>query len=730
MQYLEEIQAQIKTRHLSKILQLWEEYCNDDRVDPQEFIDILKAFKSSDLAKTLGRFVDKALPLWGTVEDKEQSYVILKYLLDLQTTNSEQFAELALKALSERFPNNNKEKNNEWLRLVGLTQKTNFQSAISSYELLAHMLKGNFVFHIGGWGVGEIVDVSELRQQVTIEFENVVGLKHLTFVSAFKVLEPMSPDHFLVKRFAFADELENQSMQDPVSTIKLLLSNLGPKNAGEIKELLFDLVIPEKSWNRWWQNARSKLKRDPFITTPDHLRDPFLLRKEAITAEEHIQQVKDAQKDAITTLRTAYNVMRDLAEDGHNRQVVKDSLITSVHQLLALPELAPAQRLEATLLLETSFELAMEPTSQQMIAELDFRRLKEMIKGMDIVALRKRACQEVKNLRSDWPSLFLDLLGEMQQGMLRDYLFKELNKEQTHSLLEKKLREVLAKPERYSDLLVWYFQKIVAHRDSDLPFSDKQGQCLFFEAFLILYNILENDPTAKELLKKMYMILSGKRYAIVRQVIEGTTLEFIKEFLLLVAKCQTLSDHDLKIMRSLSEVIHPDLSEKKRRKDTHLDGRILWATEEGFAKMQERARHVATVELVQVAKEIEAAREMGDLRENSEYKFAQERRARLQHELKGISDQIKRSRIITQADVSHDQVDIGSIVDLEDSKGKKSSYTILGPWEADPDRNILSFQSKLAQAMLELHADDFFTFREEEYKVCALKTIFDKPKQG
>jgi transcription elongation GreA/GreB family factor len=126
------------------------------------------------------------------------------------------------------------------------------------------------------------------------------------------------------------------------------------------------------------------------------------------------------------------------------------------------------------------------------------------------------------------------------------------------------------------------------------------------------------------------------------------------------------------------------------------------------------------------AREIEAARALGDLRENSEYKFALEKRSRLQGELKTLSDQLHRARVITKEDVDPQTVTIGSVVNVADSKGTRTVYTVLGPWDADPDRNILSFQSKFVQAMLGSHEGDRFNFRDEEYSVAGLKTIFDK----
>lgn len=140
---------------------------------------------------------------------------------------------------------------------------------------------------------------------------------------------------------------------------------------------------------------------------------------------------------------------------------------------------------------------------------------------------------------------------------------------------------------------------------------------------------------------------------------------------------------------------------------------------------KKKVKQLATTEIVANAREIEAARALGDLRENSEYKFALEKRSRLQGELKTLSEELSRARIITKADVSNNEVSIGSIVKLVDGNRAELNYTILGPWDADPTQNILSLQSKLVQAMLGCKKEDKFKFRGEEYQIIELGTIFD-----
>lgn len=716
MGYLEDFKEQLEKNDFRKFFQLWEEYCMADAVDSDELEHVLKLIKKSDIAKTFGQYVETALPLWQLISDEETSYKILALLIDLQNTNSAVLGDLAYNAIEKRHsqdPDFQKR-----LRLVGLRTRENFQNAISAYELLAHLAKGKFVFHPGGWGAGEIVDVSPIREEVIVEFENLMGRKSLSFQNAFKAIIPLRNDHFLSLRFASPDTLEAEARKNPLEIVKLLLKGLGPKTAAEIKDELCEIVIPEKDWAKWWQTARSKLKKDTMVETPDNLRDPFVLRKRASTHEEIFQQELSEKKEPSAALLAIYNFVRDFP-DMAKKENMRAFLLEHLHELLANPSLTTSQALQIQVFLEQQFgEKLKGKTLAEAIEHLS--DIESLVNEVEILSFKKRLLVAIREHRRDWKELFLSFLCSLQQNTLRDYVLKELKGEESLPLLKKKLREILTHPATYPEVFIWYFQKII--EKEDVPFSDKQGQSEFLENFLILYNILESKPEYRDLIKKMYNILSGKRFLTVRNIIEGTSLEFIQEFLLLVSKCRTLSDHDKKVMRSLAEVVHPSLSVKEKRR---YEENVLWTTEQGLLKTKERLQQLGTVEVVENAREIEAARAHGDLRENSEYKFALERRSRLQSELKVLSEQLNRARVITKEDISQKEISIGCKVGLLNERGELSQYVILGPWDADPDQNILSMHSKLSESMLGKKLGDKVVFRDEEFRVTSIGSYLD-----
>jgi transcription elongation factor GreA len=717
MSYVAEFRASIENQDAGRMLQLWEEYCTNDTVDGEELREILDLIRGSDLSRRFGEYVEVILPLWKEITNPDLSYEVLRLIFDLQTTNSEQLADLGTKVLEKRY--GNQEYYQEKLRLVGLRNRESFEGALRNYDLLTHLDKGKFVFHTGGWGTGEILDYSLVREEIVLEFENVVGKKYFSFSNAYKHLITLTSDHFLARRFGNPDALEKAARNDPLEVIRLLLKDLGPKTAAEIKDEMCGLVIPEDEWTKWWQNARAKIKKDTKIETPHGIKDPFRVRGSEVShGNRFLVQIEQA-KTPIQQIQVIYNFTRDFPE------ILKDTVLKAVlhdllHSLEKHPELSLAKRLQVCFLAETIFGPAeVKDRIDSIIDQIqDFGQL---VEDVDIIAFKKRALVAIRKCREDWAERFLDLMCVINQVQLRDYIFKELAIPESEDLLTDRLEGLLNDPVSNPEVFLWYFQKILT--DSGIPFANKEGQCRFFETMLILFQSLENDPDQREATKKLYQLISVKRFENVRKILEGSSDAFAKEILLLVAKLHSLSDHDKKIMRSLIEVAHPHLADKK---SSELEEEPIWTTEQGYQKIKDKIRHIGTVETVENAREIEKARAHGDLRENSEYKFALEKRSQLQGQMKMFSEQVNRARVLTEHDIDASEISVGTVATIHDSSsGKDVTYTILGPWDADAEQNIISFQSQLAKAMRGHREGEQFDFQGIKYKVKKIKSFLE-----
>ena len=190
MSYLDQFKEHIQHQDFQTFCELWGEYCLCDEVESTEFEEVLSQIFDSPFEQTFGQVATKGLVLLDKLDNPSAKNTLFSLIADLQTTNQPELAEQIIVFLKETYPQDEAAFNDK-LRLVGLKDKRQFQSCIRNFTLLNHLHKGNFVFHTAGWGVGEIVDVSFLREEVDVELDLVQGVKALSFQSACKTLKPL-----------------------------------------------------------------------------------------------------------------------------------------------------------------------------------------------------------------------------------------------------------------------------------------------------------------------------------------------------------------------------------------------------------------------------------------------------------------------------------------------------------------------------------------------------------
>ena len=101
------------------------------------------------------------------------------------------------------------------------------------------------------------------------------------------------------------------------------------------------------------------------------------------------------------------------------------------------------------------------------------------------------------------------------------------------------------------------------------------------------------------------------------------------------------------------------------------------------------------------SKEIAIARSYGDLSENHEYKAAKEMQKLLMVRKADLETQLVRARGTDFATARTDVASIGTIVHATDlSTNQSEHFAILGAWDSDPEKDIVSYLSPVAQSLL------------------------------
>ena len=130
-----------------------------------------------------------------------------------------------------------------------------------------------------------------------------------------------------------------------------------------------------------------------------------------------------------------------------------------------------------------------------------------------------------------------------------------------------------------------------------------------------------------------------------------------------------------------------------------------YLTKEGLERLTEERDHLFTVRRHDVAERIQRAKEMGGTVDNAEYEEAKNDQAYIEGRILTLDSLIRNARII-EKDTSSDVVHIGSTVQVEDSRGRKSKYKIIGSTEADPSQGSISNVSPIGKALLGKRAGD------------------------
>jgi transcription elongation factor GreA len=124
-------------------------------------------------------------------------------------------------------------------------------------------------------------------------------------------------------------------------------------------------------------------------------------------------------------------------------------------------------------------------------------------------------------------------------------------------------------------------------------------------------------------------------------------------------------------------------------------------TPEGLEKLKEELDFLQITKRREVADRIKAAREFGDIMENSEYDDAKNEQAMLEQRIAQLQDKLRRAAVIDNKHVDTEQVGVGAVVHVKDQKsGKSQKFQIVGSAEADPTEHKLSNESPIGKALI------------------------------
>jgi transcription elongation factor GreA len=134
------------------------------------------------------------------------------------------------------------------------------------------------------------------------------------------------------------------------------------------------------------------------------------------------------------------------------------------------------------------------------------------------------------------------------------------------------------------------------------------------------------------------------------------------------------------------------------------DGEAI--TAEGLKELRAQLERLEGPARRQIAARIQAARELGDLKENAEYHIAKEDQAHLETRIRRLTQRL-RNAVVVDGGGRDDEVAFGTTVHVVDeATGRPATYRLVGVTEADLRAGRLSVESPVARALMGRRAGD------------------------
>lgn len=133
---------------------------------------------------------------------------------------------------------------------------------------------------------------------------------------------------------------------------------------------------------------------------------------------------------------------------------------------------------------------------------------------------------------------------------------------------------------------------------------------------------------------------------------------------------------------------------------------------------------------VDLPKEIQRARELGDLRENAEYKAAKDRQDIVNARIAMLKKRVGEISLMNLDRIPHGRAGFGSTVELKAASGEMLTYQLVMPEEADAERGLISTSSPIGKAILNKEEGDEITVKTPSgtrtFDLIKLTTIHDE----
>ncbi|MEN9635839.1 MAG: hypothetical protein RL077_4243 [Verrucomicrobiota bacterium] len=591
---------------------------------------------------------------------------------------------------------------------------------------LEAMEPGAYVVH-RSWGFGQIKSYDEAAQRLIIDFKEKKG-HAMDPAFCISTMEVLPAKHLLVRKETDTAKINALIADNPAQLVVEALQAY-PNNAATVIEIEITLaqVLGEEKFKKWWSVAKKLVAKDARVSVPEKKTDCYVLRETPVSAEDEILEQFNSTRSARRRIALAVEMM-----DATGRKDVKLDL--SVVLKGVADAVKDSNQLDSS---ERLFGAAVRDDLAKAVgAENNYEPTQAAI-----IANHRDLPVMAEKIPVQFQSRFLDLIQETHPIEARDILFNLLKTSQgkfttecINFLIEHEHADELAatlnrwqtEQNLRAPVLLWIVKNRHSKKFAKLLNDLITPRLLSAILFAIDYEALQaasarRIPLADILSEDTDLIsdlLSTADPETARDL--ANTLMLNQGFEELTKK--SLLARFIKIFPKIQSLVAADAESKEEQ---------LMVSRGSFDRKREEYETIVSKKIPENSKAIATAREHGDLKENSEYKMAKQDQQVLMAQKTLLERDLGRARVSDFKDASIDHVSAGTIVEVRKVSSRQSStYSILGAWDGDPDKNIISYKTALGAALLGKKAGETVKVKlggaDEEYTIVSIARFADK----
>lgn len=573
-------------------------------------------------------------------------------------------------------------------------------------EPLLQLAKGGYCMH-RSWGFGKISTIDTVFCRLTIDFQGKPG-HSMDLGFAAESLKPIPSEHILARKASDLAALRQMAALHHLDLIKLVLQSYGGKaNLDQIQQVLVPDVIAD-DWKKWWEVARRELKKDGHFQVPLKKSDPLIFQAREISLQDRLLEEFRLAKGLKAKLVVAGEVFKSLA-DLHDKDAATTEIINALNT-----DIVSHQRTQSALALEAVFlrdEMraalgAARPEGDLTDAAIWAQTTKpgQLLEAIP-AAKHKRALQSFKDAYPDhWAEVLLGVINSVSAKLCNECTSLLIHDGKLESLKEQ-LARLISQHQASTELLLW-----LAKERSD-TFADILGP----EVFRAMLTAMERDQFNERKTNRLRDFILDDQSLLV-ELIGAADLEVIKDLTRALQLSPCFDDMDkrsllARIVKSYPAVQSLITGEQVKQESTFV---VSW---ESLERRKDEYADLVQKKIPANSKEIAIARSYGDLRENHEYKAAKEMQKLLMRRKVELETQLVRARGTDFASPRTDVVSIGTQVTVSDLIAPHTeTFFILGAWDSNPEKGVISYLSPMAQALLNRKVSEEVEFESDSTK--------------